>query len=251
MKYNLYVHQALAIELGIKNINQAHIFDLLTTASTWAKHEIVDGELYYWVARQSICSELALLNMKPDTVYRHLKALNVLEVIDYVKVGKKDCIRITEKGKRYLLKGDEIHYVGNKSEKDNNSEINPIKLGNKSENNSEINPTYPTTNSNPTTKLTEEIISYLNEKSGKNFKLTTKSTASHINARIKDGFKLEDFKSVIDKKVSSWGSDKKMSAYIRPETLFGTKFESYVEEEVPKDTFDLSGKDYKIDGEKF
>lgn len=244
MKYTLHINQALALELGIKNINQAHIFDLLTTASTWAKPEIIGAEVYYWVARQNICTELPLLNLKPDTVYRHLKGLNVLGLIDYQKVGKKDCIRITDLGRKYLLKNENEHYVGNKSELNENSEINPNKLGNKSENDSEINPTYPTTNTNPTTNITVEVISYLNEKANKNFKHNTDKTISLINARVKEGYTLEDFKLVIDKKVTAWKNDNRMKPFIRPITLFGTKFESYLNEDVAKGTFNLGDKDY-------
>ena len=152
MKYNLNINQIQALNLGIKNINQAHIFDLLTSASTWATTEIVNNNVYYFVARQMIVEELKLLNLKPDTVYRHLKSLNKINLIDYIKVGKKDCIRITEKGKKYLSKSkknnstmSEINsnrYVGNKSELEQNSEINLRKSENNSENNSEINPTY-------------------------------------------------------------------------------------------------------------
>ena len=102
MKYNLHVNQEKAIELGIKDINQAHIFDLLTTASTCAGTEVVDGTVYYCVSTEAICSELLLLGLKPDIVYRHLKELAELGLIDYIKVGKKDCIRITGFGGTYL-----------------------------------------------------------------------------------------------------------------------------------------------------
>lgn len=144
MKYTITINQKQAVELGLTNINQIFILDLLSTASTWAKTEIIDEDVYYWVARQVISSELPVLDLKPDTVYRHLRALAENGFIEHIKKGKKDCIRLTEKGKSY--------YVGNKSEKEANSEINPKKLGNKSEKNSEINPTYPNTNINPTTK---------------------------------------------------------------------------------------------------
>lgn len=91
-----------------------------------------------------------------------------------------------------------------------------------------------TTQSNPiverssTTHL--DIIDYLNSKTGKKYKASTKSTRSLINARIKDGFTLDDFKKVIDNKIRDWAHDPKMSKFIRPETLFGTKFESYLNE---------------------
>ena len=74
----------------------------------------------------------------------------------------------------------------------------------------------------------EEIVQYLNQKTGKHFKSTSKATQRHIKARFTDGFVLDDFKQVIDKKCSDWLRDQKMKEYLRPETLFGTKFESYL-----------------------
>jgi len=75
----------------------------------------------------------------------------------------------------------------------------------------------------------KRIISYLNKKTGKNFKSNTKSTVNHIKARFNEKFKLEDFKLVIDNQATKWKSDPKMVDYLRPETLFGTKFESYLQ----------------------
>ena len=72
------------------------------------------------------------------------------------------------------------------------------------------------------------IVDYLNEKAGTHFKPNTAKTKSLINARLKEGFTVEDFKTVIDKKVEEWKNDVQMSKYIRPETLFGTKFEGYL-----------------------
>lgn len=78
----------------------------------------------------------------------------------------------------------------------------------------------------------KEIIDYLNKKTNKNFKCTSKATQRLINARFKEKFTLDDFKKVIDVKTSQWLKDKRMSAYLRPDTLFGTKFESYLNENV-------------------
>lgn len=74
----------------------------------------------------------------------------------------------------------------------------------------------------------EEIVQYLNQKTNKNFKHTSKVTQRHIRARLAEGFTVNDFKQVIDKKCSDWLRDQKMKEYLRPETLFGTKFESYL-----------------------
>jgi uncharacterized phage protein (TIGR02220 family) len=73
-----------------------------------------------------------------------------------------------------------------------------------------------------------EIVSYLNDKANTSYKETSKKTKDLIKARWNENFTLEDFKTVIDKKTAEWITDKKMNQYLRPETLFGTKFESYL-----------------------
>lgn len=82
-----------------------------------------------------------------------------------------------------------------------------------------------------------EIINYLNNVAGKNFKHTTQKTKTLIKARFKDGFSVDDFKRVIDIKTAEWKNNKNMEKYLRPETLFGTKFESYLNQapNEPKD----------------
>ena len=80
-----------------------------------------------------------------------------------------------------------------------------------------------------------EIVDYLNQKAGKNFKPSTKKTQTLIKARWNEGFRLEDFQKVIDVKASQWKGDAKMDRYLRPETLFSPKFESYLNE-APKET---------------
>lgn len=82
--------------------------------------------------------------------------------------------------------------------------------------------------------IIEEAIKYLNHKAGSNYRASTPKTRTLIKARIKEGFGLQDFHTVIDKKVLLWKNNPKMQGYLRPETLFGTKFESYLNEFVGK-----------------
>ena len=71
------------------------------------------------------------------------------------------------------------------------------------------------------------IVDFLNSKADTNYKHTTGKTQSLIRARMNEGFTLEDFKQVISNKCNDWkGTD--FEKYLRPETLFGTKFESYL-----------------------
>lgn len=79
------------------------------------------------------------------------------------------------------------------------------------------------------TEEVTEIVSYLNEKAGTKYRAKTEATRRHIVARLNDGFSVADFKEVIDKKCADWmGTD--YQKYLRPETLFGSKFESYLNE---------------------
>lgn len=75
--------------------------------------------------------------------------------------------------------------------------------------------------------LIKDIINYLNNKTNSKYKYSTKSTQNKINARLNEGYKLDDFIAVIDKKYSEWHGTE-FEIYLRPETLFGNKFESYL-----------------------
>jgi len=77
---------------------------------------------------------------------------------------------------------------------------------------------------------TAEIIDYLNEVCGTSYQPKTKETKKLIHARLSDGFTVEDFKAVIYKKAKQWKDDPKMCGFLRPQTLFGTKFEAYLNE---------------------
>ena len=76
-------------------------------------------------------------------------------------------------------------------------------------------------------KNINNIIDHLNAKAGTSYRASSKATQGHINARLSEGYTVEDFYTVIDKKCLEWkGTD--MEKYLRPETLFGSKFENYL-----------------------
>ncbi|WP_228110278.1 conserved phage C-terminal domain-containing protein [Terrisporobacter petrolearius] len=77
------------------------------------------------------------------------------------------------------------------------------------------------------------VITRLNEKASKNFKSTTQKTKTSIDARLRDGFIEEDFYKVIEIKTKEW-LDTKYEKYLRPETLFGPKFEGYLNQSTNK-----------------
>ena len=77
------------------------------------------------------------------------------------------------------------------------------------------------------------IVEHLNKSASTKYKSTTTKTQNLIKARAEEGFTLEDFITVIDKKVAEW-KNSDMEKYLRPETLFGTKFESYLNANIIK-----------------
>ncbi|WP_270790774.1 conserved phage C-terminal domain-containing protein [Enterococcus casseliflavus] len=78
-----------------------------------------------------------------------------------------------------------------------------------------------------------EIITYLNNKSNKSFKVTQK-WKDLIKARWNEGQRLDDFKKVIDVKTNQWLNNQEMNKYLRPATLFGNKFDDYLNEYRPQ-----------------
>ena len=85
----------------------------------------------------------------------------------------------------------------------------------------------PIINLYPKKDVIVSVVDYLNQKLGTNYRPTTEKTRTCINARIAEGNTYEQFKIVIDKKYNEWlGTDD--AKYLRPETLFGNKFEGYL-----------------------
>ena len=76
----------------------------------------------------------------------------------------------------------------------------------------------------------KEIVEYLNSAIGSHYKPSVEKTRTFIRARLREGFTVEDFKTVIDKKARAWLGNREMQKFLRPETLFGNKFEGYLNE---------------------
>ena len=260
MRFSTYLNNKKCMEWQL-NAQQGILFSLLYDCSNWAKEVIVDGQAYYFVSRNLVINELPMFFEKPDTVYREFKKLFEKGLIKYKKNEKMDLIRITEKGKEWNFSNSENNSEKNTSFEENseknpskfgkksennsekntsfeeNSEKNPSKFGKKSENNSEKNPTnkdnniyYKDTN-NKDNNIYSAVTDYLNEKTGRagseKYSPSSKETIKYIKARQNDGYKLEDFKIVIDNMVTAW-TGTEWEQYLRPRTLFSNKFEDYL-----------------------
>ncbi|AZJ21780.1 replication protein [Bacillus wiedmannii bv. thuringiensis] len=90
----------------------------------------------------------------------------------------------------------------------------------------------PETNTETTSEIKEyivEIVNYLNDVCGSSYRLTSKKTQTLIKTRLVEGFTVDNFKTVIDTKAKEWLRTEQ-AKYLRPETLFGTKFEGYLQQ---------------------
>lgn len=85
----------------------------------------------------------------------------------------------------------------------------------------------PKKNTNFTSQA-KTIIEYFNTKANTSYKASNRKTLALIKARMSEGFTVDDFKTVIDKKTLEWGQEPNMCQYLRPLTLFSNKFESYL-----------------------
>lgn len=189
------------------------------------------------------CYEISIKQMTRDTGYNEE---TIIKLLDRFK-NKYNIIDYNKQNKEIYIK-NWYRYNWTKSEKLDKpllNEITNIKtvdfkkrlvdLYNKRDTVS-IPYTYPmdttvsVTDTDTVSDIYKEVINYLNEKTNKNFKYTSNSTQKHINARINEGYTIEDLKKVIDIKTNDWLNNNKMSKYLRPETLFGSKFENYINE---------------------
>lgn len=157
-----------------------------------------------------------------DCLIKEIKKVKNKDLIACVFSHIKDSESLNETVKRIIAEYEEKNgALSYSNEKDNENE-----------NDNENEVSYPDTHNeslNDSFKAScSEIISYLNEKTESMFKASTKKTQSCIKARLSEGFTVDDFKTVIDKKCAEWIGDEKMEKYLRPETLFGTKFEGYL-----------------------
>lgn len=120
-------------------------------------------------------------------------------------------------------------YIDNKKEKDNGNDID-----NDNDNERIVDESSSVDDlKEDKNKSIHDIVGYLNLVCGTNYKDKTANTRKHISARLNEGYTFDDFALVIDKKASEWKGTT-MEQYLRPDTLFGTKFESYLNQRINK-----------------
>lgn len=153
-----------------------------------------------------------------DCLIKEIKKVKNKELIARVFAHIKDSDSLNETVKRIIVEYEEK----------NGALLYSNEKDNENENDNENEVSCHDTDNESFKESCESIISYLNEKAGTGYKPSTVKTKKAIHARMEEGFTVDNFKTVIDKKCAEWIGDPKMEQYLRPETLFGTKFEGYL-----------------------
>ena len=185
--------------------------------------KLKEGQFIF--GRKIAASELGI---PPSTLWDYIKLMEKMKIIS-IKSNTKFSVITLEKWRIYQV-GENIFdnkydNLYNSKSTTNQQQIN---TNNKDNNfNNERNK-----------EIYSRIIDRLNQSANKNYRSNTSKTIQLIEARLKEGFTEEDFYKVINKKCDEWLNDNCMNKYLRPETLFGDKFENYLNQ----DTNNLSAK---------
>ncbi|SHO54384.1 hypothetical protein [Vibrio quintilis] len=100
MRFSLFINQAKSIEWEL-NFQQAALFSCLYELQSWGRYELIDGHPYYWAGKNKIIEEIPLVFEKPDTLKRHMIALENKGLIERKQLKNMPFVRITEKGKAW------------------------------------------------------------------------------------------------------------------------------------------------------
>lgn len=249
--------QEKLVEAGL-SLNEAlilkHIEDFMNSGKTETLYDEKEKIMYHWISYKKILKDLPILDVAPDTLSRIIR-FNLAEepagckdkkkyrkYLGFIKnktvknsiFGSRSYLALTSKF--YDLKED----LFDDTEKENSPylerENSPSVQREKYPYLEKEKYPYLERENSPDQRYINNyiyIIGHLNKSTGKNFKASSSKTRSLIDARLKEGYTVEDFYKVIDTKALEWKGTN-FEKYLRPETLFGPKFEGYLNESMPK-----------------
>nr|DAO27122.1 MAG TPA: replication initiator protein [Caudoviricetes sp.] len=183
-----------------------------------------DGNVFQYYTNEQLMVDL---NSSEKTIIKFKKELKDVGLLKEVRQGNNlpNRIYISAVDGTVNSTVSELEILQTGTVKTTVSELEILQT-NKTDNN-EID------NNNNKLLICKEIISYLNLKTKKNFKVDTASHQKFIKARLKEGYALEDFKKVVDIMVAKWKGTE-YEQYLQPQTLFGNKMDNYLNQPMPR-----------------
>lgn len=183
-----------------------------------------DGNVFQYYTNEQLMVDL---NSSEKTIIKFKKELKDVGLLKEVRQGNNlpNRIYISAVDGTVNSTVSELEILQSGAVKTTVSELEILQT-NKTDNN-EID------NNNNKLSICKEVISYLNLKAKKNFKVDTASHQKFIKARLKEGYVLEDFKKVVDVMVAKWKGTE-YEQYLQPQTLFGNKMDNYLNQPTPR-----------------
>lgn len=244
---NYHFSVKIAKEVGVDGAIMLENIHYWVVENKIRRNNIYDGESWTYNSKRAFSELFPFWSEKQIR-----RILDNLIRDDYLKTGTYNksaydrtlWYTLTEKG--WNLWNSNISpngHIDTPEKSDDISPNGPITLAQKGQ-------PIPLINTDNKQTIYNNVISYLNKKANKNFKTTTNKTKDLINARLNEGFTEDDFYKVIDNKVKNWmGGD--YEKYLRPQTLFGPKFEGYLNESHPSKSIDQKEGNNTYDEEYF
>ena len=183
------------------------------------RHMDFDTNIAGYTVNQLVVNSDKRLNLttqKVRTILKKLEKEGYIELLTSGSKGKESTLKITIKQQLFnnnvTNKTEQLQQVEGGKQQQSNNNVTTLSKKKEKDNN-----------------IYSLVIDYLNKKANTNYRASTKNTQSFINARVSEGYTVEDFKKVIDSKSKEW-LNTDFEKYLRPATLFGTKFENYLNE---------------------
>ncbi|HFD0307713.1 TPA: conserved phage C-terminal domain-containing protein [Clostridium perfringens] len=233
MKYTIHgFSQKKLVEAGLDN-DDALILSVIRDmySSKNMQFQIIDGERFIWIDQGYLLEQIPIIGTQRKLKMR-LKIYCEKELLDRKLLYLKDGV----KGK--------FSYINVTSNLDKLTEYQPWEkisqgMGKNFPRDGQKFPNKDSSIRDTNNIIYSRIIEYLNSKTGKAYKSTTKKTQSLIKSRLDEGFNEEEFFKVIDNKVAEWKGTE-YEKYLRPETLFGNKFEGYLNQDFVPGTKEIN-----------
>ena len=199
--------------IRLVGLTEAVIFgELASEYVYWEKQGGLDDEGYFYSTIDNIENNTGINEKHQREAIKNLENIGILKskrkglpAKRYIKIN----VEAVERMFKFVQNGGTIP-----------AETAELQQSNKQvNNNKDKDKTY--------NKYIVEIVDFMNDVCGTKFRAQSQATRRHIIARLNEGYTVDDFKTVIRKKAKEWGLTD-MAQYLRPETLFGSKFESYL-----------------------
>lgn len=177
------------------------------------KKTIIDGDEYVWFDYAAFIEDMPLLGLSKQSLYKRCIKMGQLGILKHKTIRSNGTYS-------YYGFGPEYSRLISTPTPTQTTEPEPEPQPLIDEPQTPAQPKEP--------DHTEEVINHLNQRAGTHYKATTANTRKLVKARLKEGFTIEDMKLVIDKKCADWLNNPEMVKFLRPDTLFGNKFEGYL-----------------------